>query len=210
MMSDSNREDVTDDALVSVLHHLKAQTGYMHDGWFGYSYGPEDAKVNLVAYDTNKYKLVKKDLAGVDMDVYEALVQGAEKAKERFLNRIEDEQVSGLFEKLESQFKRNHFLLSQAAKTLDKGLEPIFEKNSELIQEQLQFLRNKIQQSVNSKHSHELAKYNRITNALRPNGGPQERTTNIYYFLNQYGPEFMNELMDLNFESNSFHKVVVL
>lgn len=66
LMSDSNRKDVTDDALVSVLHHLKAQTGYMHDGWFGYSYGPEDAKVNLVAYDTNKYKLVKKDLVGVE------------------------------------------------------------------------------------------------------------------------------------------------
>lgn len=155
-------------------------------------------------------KKVQKDLEDVNMDIYEALVQGAEKAKKRFLNSIEDEEISSLFEKLESQFKKNHFLLSQAAKTIDKGLEPIFNKNSDLIQGQLQYLRNKIQQSINSKHSHELAKYNRITNALRPNDGPQERTTNIYYFLNQYGPEFMSELMDLPFESNSFHKVVVL
>ena len=155
-------------------------------------------------------KKVQKAMEDVGVNLYEGLVQGAEKAKERFLASVMDEDVLRLFTQLESQFKNNHLLLSQAAQIIDKGLEPIFEKNSEIIQGQLQFLRTKIQLSLENKHQQKIAQFDRITNALRPNNGPQERTTNVYYFLNQYGPEFMNELMDLDLESNSFHKVVLL
>ncbi|MGM9928962.1 MAG: bacillithiol biosynthesis cysteine-adding enzyme BshC [Bacillus sp. (in: firmicutes)] len=153
---------------------------------------------------------VQKDLLDVDMDLYEALVQGTQQAERRFQMEIVNEDMACLFEKMESQFHANHQLLAQAAEMVDPGLQSIFEKNNLLIQDQFNFLRNRIQQSLNNKHLQTLHKFAHISNALHPNDGPQERTVNIYYYLNQYGPSFIDDLMKLPFESNTFHKIVVI
>ena len=151
---------------------------------------------------------IQKDLSDVDMDLYEALVQGAEKAKARYIASVEDDTLTMLQQKLKEQFVRNHKMLSQAALLVDKGLSPLLKKNSELITEQIDFISNKIEQSIESQHHQVLSKYTRIGHALRPNGGPQERTVNMFYFLNQYGPEWITDLMSLPLEANSFHKVI--
>ncbi|MBD3106832.1 bacillithiol biosynthesis cysteine-adding enzyme BshC [Bacillus sp. AGMB 02131] len=151
---------------------------------------------------------IKKDLWDTDMDLYEALVHGAGKAKERYLDSVEDDTLRMLHQRLKSQFERNHELLSQAALMSDKGLSPILKKNAEVISTQIDFIANKIKQSTESRNQLVLNKYTRIDHALRPNGGPQERTTNVYYFLNQYGAGWIDDLMSLPLEANSFHKVI--
>lgn len=151
---------------------------------------------------------IKKDLWDTDMDLYEALVHGAAKAKERYLASVEDDTLRMLHQRLKAQFERNHELLSQAALLADKGLSPILKKNAEVISAQIDFIANKIEQSTESRNQLVLNKYNRIGQALRPNGGPQERTTNVYYFLNQYGAGWIDDLMSLPLEANSFHKVI--
>ncbi len=151
---------------------------------------------------------IQKDLFDVDMDLYEALVQGAQKAKARYVAAVEDDTLSMLHQKLKAQFERNHELLSQAALLVDKGLSPLLKKNAEVITAQIDFISRKIEQSIENQHHMELSKFTRIDNALRPNGGPQERTINMFYFLNQYGVEWIEELMSLPLEANSFHKVI--
>lgn len=163
-------------------------------------------RMNLTILD----RKVNKALQEVDMDIYEALVQGTEKAKQRFLATIEDDQVALLYHKMEKQFIQNHALFSHAALDVDRGLEPLLKKNVDIIQSQLQFIQAKVEQSLKGKHQHTLQKFTRIDNALRPNGGPQERLINIYYYLNQYGPRFVDELMELPLEANSFHKVIII
>lgn len=60
LMSDSNRENVTDDALLAVLQHIMSMNEYKErDGFSGYEYKIGGSHVNLVAYDKSKYKLVK-------------------------------------------------------------------------------------------------------------------------------------------------------
>lgn len=62
LMSDSNRIDVTDDALLAVLDHIMAMDEYKErDGFSGYEYRIGGRNVNLVAYDKSKYKLVRRD-----------------------------------------------------------------------------------------------------------------------------------------------------
>ena len=62
LMSDSNREDVTDDALIAVLEHIMCMDEYRErDGFSGYEYKIGGKHVNLVAYDKSKYRLVKID-----------------------------------------------------------------------------------------------------------------------------------------------------
>ncbi len=65
LMSDSNRIDVTDDALRAVLDHIMIMDEYKErDGFSGYEYRVGGNNVNLVAYDNAKYKLVRRDDAG--------------------------------------------------------------------------------------------------------------------------------------------------
>ena len=151
---------------------------------------------------------IQKDLWDTDMDLYEALVQGATKARGRYVASVEDDTLRMLHQKLKVQFERNHELLSQAAMLVDQGLSPLLKKNAEVISAQIDFIANKIEQSTEKRNQHTLSKFDRIDLALRPNGGPQERTTNVYYFLNQYGVQWINDLMSLPLEANSFHKVI--
>ena len=62
LMSVSNRENVTDDALLAVLQHIMCMDEYEErDGFSGYEYKVGGSHINLVAYDKNKYKLVKNE-----------------------------------------------------------------------------------------------------------------------------------------------------
>lgn len=155
-------------------------------------------------------KKINKDLIDVDIDIYEALVQGTEQAKKRFLAVVADESINELYIKMEQQFSHNHQLFTEAAKMVDPSLAPLLKKNALIIQKQMQFINEKLQQSVEHKHQQTIKKYKRIENALRPLNGPQERTLNIYYFLNRYGQGFIDDLMDLDLVANPYHKIIML
>lgn len=61
LMSDTNRVDVTDDAIQAVLMHLMAQTEYHKDGHFGYQYGlASGEKACVIAYDPKRYVLAER------------------------------------------------------------------------------------------------------------------------------------------------------
>ena len=63
LMSVSNRENVTDDALLAVLQHIMCMDEYEErDGFSGYEYKVGGSHINLVAYDNSKYKLVKNEV----------------------------------------------------------------------------------------------------------------------------------------------------
>ncbi|MGM9925271.1 MAG: bacillithiol biosynthesis cysteine-adding enzyme BshC [Bacillus sp. (in: firmicutes)] len=153
---------------------------------------------------------VEKALQEVDMDIYEALVQGTDKAKERFLLSVEDEQAAWLYDKMVKQFQQNHELFSHAALNVDKGLAALLKKNAETIEKQMKFINERVRKSTEDQHQLTLRKYAIIGNALRPNGGPQERLVNVYYYLNQYGPQFVQELIALPLEANPYHKIIVM
>jgi bacillithiol synthase len=46
--------------------------------------------------------------------------------------------------------------------------------------------------------------------SLRPNGAPQERIWNIFYYINKYGFDFVEKLLQLNGHGNGMHKIVYI
>lgn len=61
LMSATNRADVTDDAIQTVLMHLMSSTEYHKEGYFGYQYGlASGEKACVMAYDPKRYVLVER------------------------------------------------------------------------------------------------------------------------------------------------------
>ena len=163
-------------------------------------------RMNITIVEPKAAKLIEE----TDADLYEVLVKGAGAAKDRYLFTADDGSHTLLYEKTKRQFIENHLLLTEAALQIDQGLEGIMRKNADMVLSQLAFIEEKIQKSFEGNHAKELLKFDRIDMALRPLGGPQERTANVFYFLNKYGPGFIDGLLGLPLETNSLHKIVVL
>src|SRR5574344_1103415 len=63
IMSDKDRVEVTDAALVSVLYHLTSMEGFEKKGYSGYTYPMRNSnkETTLCAYDKSKYVCMSKE-----------------------------------------------------------------------------------------------------------------------------------------------------
>ncbi|MFJ7752038.1 bacillithiol biosynthesis cysteine-adding enzyme BshC [Peribacillus muralis] len=153
---------------------------------------------------------VHTDLEEMELTLETVLTEGTANAVKRYLEEVEDETTANLFGKLKSQLEENHKQLSDHAVSLDKGLEPMLNKNIEFIQKQLDFIYGKIGDRTKERHSVTLKKYERIAQSLYPLESPQERIWNAFYYLNQYGPEFISDIMKLDYQFNNQHKLIFI
>ncbi|MFD9624419.1 bacillithiol biosynthesis cysteine-adding enzyme BshC [Peribacillus muralis] len=153
---------------------------------------------------------VQADLEEMELTLDTVLTEGTVNAVNWYLEAVEDETTADLFENLKSQLEENHKKLSDHAVSLDKGLEPMLNKNIEFIQRQLDFIYGRIGDRTKERHSVTLKKYERIAHSLYPLESPQERIWNAFYYLNQYGPEFIRDIMKLDYQFNNQHKLIFI
>ncbi|MCK1992578.1 bacillithiol biosynthesis cysteine-adding enzyme BshC [Peribacillus muralis] len=153
---------------------------------------------------------VQTDLEEMELTLDTVLTEGTVNAVKRYLEAVEDKITADLFENLKSQLEENHKKLSDHAVSLDKGLEPMLNKNIEFIQRQLDFIYGRIGDRTKERHSVTLKKYERIAHSLYPLESPQERIWNAFYYLNQYGPEFIRDIMKLDYQFNNQHKLIFI
>lgn len=60
------------------------------------------------------------------------------------------------------------------------------------------------------KNQRQLLKYEMIDSVVVPTGVLQERLLNIFMYINDYGEEFIHQLLTLQFEMNTKHKIIFL
>lgn len=151
---------------------------------------------------------IDSDIDSFHLSVEKVLIEGISKSREEFLQSLKNKNLERLFEKTSKQLLENYEQIKECANMEDKGLIPLIEKNGSILGEQLQFMRKRIEESIQSKNLVVLNKYTAIENSLKPLGSPQERIWNIYYYLNQYGFQLIHEVMKLHFEFDGTHKVI--
>ncbi|PLS16584.1 bacillithiol biosynthesis cysteine-adding enzyme BshC [Bacillus sp. M6-12] len=153
---------------------------------------------------------ISTDLDETGLELSEVLLNGTEAAEARFLESVKDTALQEIYEKTKEQLAINHKQLAEKGLLIDSGLKPLLSKNSEFLQGQLDFIYEKIMQSTRRNHEIILTKYSRIGCSLFPLKSPQERIWNIFYYLNKYGPDFIGDLMELEYEFNNQHKIVII
>lgn len=153
---------------------------------------------------------VESDLTELNLQLSEVLQIGTEEYRQRFIESIKDQEMEELFTNVKEQLVLQYRKIEAKTAEVDRGLLPLLKKNETYLQKEIKFMQLKLEEAVKQKHAVLLRKYDRIDLDLRPNGFPQERVWNIFYYLNQYGLNFINRLMAESFEFDGLHKVIKL
>ncbi|MFP5109060.1 bacillithiol biosynthesis cysteine-adding enzyme BshC [Neobacillus sp. C211] len=161
-------------------------------------------RLNITILDRS----VETDVAELHLNLAEVLSIGTDKGRHQFLEAIKDKEVESLFSITKDQLVKQYRQIEAKTAQLDRGLLPLFKKNEGYLLKEIDFLEKKLDEAVRLKHDNMIKKYARVDLALRPDGFPQERVWNVFYYLNQYGLNFINDLMTGRFEFDGRHKVM--
>ncbi|WP_413301471.1 bacillithiol biosynthesis cysteine-adding enzyme BshC [Bacillus sp. 1P10SD] len=153
---------------------------------------------------------VETDISDLRLNITNVLSKGTEQEKESFLSTIKDVELEEMFSKAKADLMEQYQLIEAKTEELDRGLLPMLKKNEAYLLKEINFMQSRLEDSVKFRHNVILNKYARVDLALRPDGFPQERVWNVFYYLNEYGLTFIKDIMTEAFEFDGRHKVVKL
>lgn len=151
---------------------------------------------------------IETDLNELEVRLEDVLANGIEEQKDAFLHSIQSDQADSLFASFQADVKKHYRCIEDYAKTETKGVVQLLKKNEQKVIEHIQFLQQKIQEDIQLQHSHIINKYDRTGTALKPDGAPQERVWNALYFMNRYGLEFFQQILNHPLPFDGSHVVV--
>ena len=132
---------------------------------------------------------------------------GTAEAKQRWLLTQKSVPLDMLFDETKDSMAKIHHPLTQYAASISPDLENEAEKNFAYIEQQLDYLKKRMIKKMESNHDLQLGHFRELENMLRPNGLLQERVWNPFLIINQYGYQFIKELLEndhLSFEQNHY------
>lgn len=153
---------------------------------------------------------IETDLKELSVNLSHALQYGTDDAREQFLESIRDKEIAELFTASKELLVKQYRLIEAKTVEVDRGLLPLLKKNEAYLLKEMGFMQTKLEEAVKLKYDVIFNKFHRIDLALRPDGFPQERVWNIFYYLNQYGIHFIRDLMTLTYTFDGTHKVIKL
>ncbi|MDN3014857.1 bacillithiol biosynthesis cysteine-adding enzyme BshC [Paenibacillus sp. BSR1-1] len=163
-------------------------------------------RLNLTFLDRS----VETDIADLKLKLIDILQRGTDLERDHFLTSIKDKEIDELFLQTKDHLRIQYQLIEAKTGELDRGLLPLLKKNENYLLKEIGFMQARLEDAIKLKHEVKLSKFTRIDLALRPGGHPQERVWNVFYYLNLYGMNFINDLMTGYFVFDGTHKVIKL
>jgi bacillithiol synthase len=153
---------------------------------------------------------IESDLKEINLSIEDALLNRIDEAKRDWIQSQEPFPIGEVMDEAKDKIEEIHNNIRQLGEKIGPHLRPVLEKNAQFIQSQLDFIQRVMERELYQQHETVLNKFDRIQQAIMPKGVPQERIWNIFYFINQYGFDFVEKLLDLTFEFNGKHKIIYL
>ncbi|MED4987476.1 bacillithiol biosynthesis protein BshC, partial [Geobacillus stearothermophilus] len=153
---------------------------------------------------------LQTDLADLGLEAADVLAGRLEAAKERWRKETAEVPLAKAFAKAKADIEAAHQPLRALGMEIDRGLEGLVAKNAAIIESQIEFLQQTLERALLRKHEMTWRKFWRVETALRPNGAPQERVWNVFYYVNRYGFDFVKKLSLIDAPGNGMHKIVYI
>ncbi|MED1202174.1 bacillithiol biosynthesis cysteine-adding enzyme BshC [Heyndrickxia acidicola] len=167
----------------------------------GYKMPPIVPRMNISFVESS----IERDIRQLGLSVQQVVLKGVQEEKIDFWNSIKDVSIEHILEDIKAHLETSYEKIEEKT---TKGLSPLVKKNLSFHLGQIDFLQRKFDQSLQEKNDLSLERYDRIERSLRPQNGPQERTWNLFYYLNKYGLNFIEDLMELPYEFDGSHKLI--
>ena len=158
----------------------------------GFKMPPVLLRHRLILVDRKTDRWIKSK----GLKVEDALTQEFYTKKEEWLAEQHEWDVEAVSETVEKEIQSSYQALASLALKVDADLEGVAKKNLELIQKQLEYMTKTIHRKIRKGYATELRKFDRVKACLFPDGKPQERVWSAFYFINYWGTEWVNELLE--------------
>ncbi|AOS83186.1 bacillithiol biosynthesis cysteine-adding enzyme BshC [Chlorobaculum limnaeum] len=143
--------------------------------------------------------------------VYEAVFGNAQELRKSMVSGGDSTDIDALFERVETEVARSLMSLEPALVKMDPTLQPALAASSGQITKIIGTIREKTWRAGRRKHDELFQQLDKAELNLFPEGKPQERSINIFYYLNKYGPSLIGELLKvLQGYSTESHLIVEL
>lgn len=150
---------------------------------------------------------IRKNMEKYGLD-YGTVMDGFEEFRTAWLADQGQQELEELFAATKRRFEELYAPVIAKVSGLNPGLAKLADTNRQKIEEQIDFLRVKAADAVESRFSAGLRQLERIRLSLAPLSKPQERVYNVVAYLNKYGNGWLEELIQAPFGYDGGHRLV--
>lgn len=161
-------------------------------------------RLNITLLD----KTTERYMDELNLSIDDVLERGTAIERDRFLTSIKNESFESILIETKNELVSQYDKIIASVEQIDGGHVRLAETNLKMQIKQLEFLQKKVEDSITKKHEATLEKFQRIEQMIKPDGQPQERIWNTFYYLNEYGQNFIDELLNLPYEFDGRHKII--
>lgn len=154
--------------------------------------------------------VASKRLAKLGLKLEDVLENGTLEEKGFWLKRQMNPPIEELADHLRFAIEKAHKPLKEAAQEMQADLGRLADKNLMLLFREVDYLEQRLQYELSQKHERVLQQFDWLEAFLHPSGGLQERSWNVVYFLNEYGDQWLSELLAQDYDWKTPHFAVFL
>jgi bacillithiol biosynthesis cysteine-adding enzyme BshC len=127
---------------------------------------------------------------------------------ENYIKSHREKSLEGDFSRAENETRRVFAELDAVLREVDPTLKGASQKTFQQFEQGLQKLRRKSDQAFERKLETEISQLNKLQVNLFPDANYQERVLNILFYLNKFGPNFIDQLYQTIPIKNLSHHIV--
>lgn len=147
----------------------------------------------------DKYGLTFTDVQG-----------GLEHKRKEWLSAQDELKLGDRFEEIRTVFSGMYEPLIEQLGGIQAGLLKLGNNNKEKILDQISFLEGKALDALEKQNEAALRQWERLELSLMPLGKLQERVYNMMYYLNRYGPRWLEDLMAVPADYSGTHRIMYM
>jgi bacillithiol biosynthesis cysteine-adding enzyme BshC len=141
---------------------------------------------------------------------FEQAIQGIKPFKEQWLKAQDELNLEERFSAVKSELSSLYEPLIETVSKINPGLKKLGETNHDKVLEQIAFLEKRAVDAFQSQFDSAIRQWDRIELTLLPLEKRQERVYNIFSYMNKYGNELLDQLLQQNIEDPRQHHIVYL
>ena len=126
------------------------------------------------------------------------------------IQRTQNPELENEFRQIKDQLSASSKKIQIQIETIDPTLKSVIQKTFDNADNTIEKLQNRILRRVEEKESLAVQHFTEIHQNIYPNRIPQERIISSIYFLNKYGPSWLNHIIDKIDIDNNKHQFIEL